>query len=128
MVWSGSGRSARAAEERGRCARHHRPDFRGAAGECDPLLAGHERAEDGGARAAQGHPREPEDENRTGKHVSGSALCLAYVCKYDWPLCLRFCAHICQESLEDISYLLRIPQRKPYGSMEGDVKKAMKVN
>uniref|UniRef100_A0A0E0ALI1 PPIase cyclophilin-type domain-containing protein n=1 Tax=Oryza glumipatula TaxID=40148 RepID=A0A0E0ALI1_9ORYZ len=32
-----------------------------------------------------------------------------------------------QESLEDISYLLRIPQRKPYGSMEGDVKKAMKI-
>ncbi|KAG2637754.1 hypothetical protein PVAP13_2NG535700 [Panicum virgatum] len=35
---------------------------------------------------------------------------------------------IIQESLEDISYLLRIPQRKPYGTMEGDVKKAMKVN
>ncbi|CAL5072112.1 unnamed protein product [Urochloa decumbens] len=34
---------------------------------------------------------------------------------------------IIQESLEDISYLLRIPQRKPYGSMEGDVKKAMKI-
>ncbi|XP_073005656.1 peptidyl-prolyl cis-trans isomerase CYP37, chloroplastic isoform X1 [Typha latifolia] len=32
-----------------------------------------------------------------------------------------------QESLEDISYLLRIPQRKPYGSMEGDVKKALKI-
>ncbi|CAN6168458.1 unnamed protein product [Urochloa humidicola] len=32
-----------------------------------------------------------------------------------------------QESLEDISYLLRIPQRKPYGSMESDVKKAMKI-
>ncbi|KAG8080094.1 hypothetical protein GUJ93_ZPchr0007g3594 [Zizania palustris] len=32
-----------------------------------------------------------------------------------------------QESLEDISYLLRIPQRKPYGSMEGDVKKSMKI-
>nr|CAD1819352.1 unnamed protein product [Ananas comosus var. bracteatus] len=31
-----------------------------------------------------------------------------------------------QDSLEDISYLLRIPQRKPYGSMEGDVKKALK--
>ncbi|KAJ1291471.1 hypothetical protein BS78_02G317300 [Paspalum vaginatum] len=32
-----------------------------------------------------------------------------------------------QESLEDISYLLRIPQRKPYSSMESDVKKAMKI-
>ncbi|KAF7015230.1 hypothetical protein CFC21_029122 [Triticum aestivum] len=32
-----------------------------------------------------------------------------------------------QNSLEDISYLLRIPQRKPYGSMEGDVKKAMQI-
>ncbi|KAL5972556.1 hypothetical protein ACLOJK_039360 [Asimina triloba] len=32
-----------------------------------------------------------------------------------------------QESLEDISYLLRIPQRKPYGTMEGDVKKALKI-
>ncbi|WVZ66369.1 hypothetical protein U9M48_015600 [Paspalum notatum var. saurae] len=32
-----------------------------------------------------------------------------------------------QESLEDISYLLRIPQRKPYGSMESDVKKAVKI-
>nr|CAB3504802.1 unnamed protein product [Digitaria exilis] len=32
-----------------------------------------------------------------------------------------------QESLEDISYLLRIPQRKPYSTMEGDVKKAMKI-
>ncbi|PWZ44826.1 Peptidyl-prolyl cis-trans isomerase CYP37, chloroplastic [Zea mays] len=32
-----------------------------------------------------------------------------------------------QELLEDISYLLRIPQRKPYGSMEGDVKKSMKI-
>ncbi|KAL8167330.1 hypothetical protein V2J09_008829 [Rumex salicifolius] len=32
-----------------------------------------------------------------------------------------------QESLEDISYLLRIPQRKPYGTMEGNVKKALKV-
>lgn len=32
-----------------------------------------------------------------------------------------------QESLEDISYLLRIPQRKPYGTMEGDVKKAIKI-
>jgi hypothetical protein len=37
-------------------------------------------------------------------------------------------SYIWQESLEDISYLLRIPQRKPYGSMEGDVKKSMKVN
>ncbi|GAB2258860.1 hypothetical protein Droror1_Dr00015020 [Drosera rotundifolia] len=32
-----------------------------------------------------------------------------------------------QEALEDISYLLRIPQRKPYGTMEGDVKKALKI-
>ncbi|XP_064982809.1 peptidyl-prolyl cis-trans isomerase CYP37, chloroplastic-like isoform X2 [Musa acuminata AAA Group] len=31
-----------------------------------------------------------------------------------------------QDSLEDISYLLRIPQRKPYGTMESDVKKALK--
>ncbi|XP_006841723.2 peptidyl-prolyl cis-trans isomerase CYP37, chloroplastic isoform X1 [Amborella trichopoda] len=30
-----------------------------------------------------------------------------------------------QESLEDISFLLRIPQRKPYGTMEGDVKKTL---
>jgi hypothetical protein len=29
--------------------------------------------------------------------------------------------------MEDISYLLRIPQRKPYGTMEGNVKKALKV-
>ncbi|CAL1385380.1 unnamed protein product [Linum trigynum] len=28
-----------------------------------------------------------------------------------------------QDSLEDISYLLRTPQRKPYGTMEGNVKK-----
>ncbi|PON70584.1 hypothetical protein PanWU01x14_079580 [Parasponia andersonii] len=33
-----------------------------------------------------------------------------------------------QNSLEDISYLLRIPQRKPYGTMEGNVKKALKAN
>ncbi|KAJ4813405.1 Cyclophilin-like peptidyl-prolyl cis-trans isomerase family protein [Rhynchospora pubera] len=32
-----------------------------------------------------------------------------------------------QESLEDISYLLRIPQRKPYGSMQSDVNKALKI-
>lgn len=32
-----------------------------------------------------------------------------------------------QDSLEDISYLLRIPQRKPYGTMEANVKKALKV-
>jgi len=32
-----------------------------------------------------------------------------------------------QDTLEDISYLLRIPQRKPYGTMEGNVKKALKV-
>ncbi|GAB4846334.1 cytochrome P450 monooxygenase 37 [Ancistrocladus abbreviatus] len=32
-----------------------------------------------------------------------------------------------QESLEDISYLLRIPQRKPYSTMEGNVKKALKI-
>ncbi|XVF78125.1 hypothetical protein PTKIN_Ptkin14bG0104200 [Pterospermum kingtungense] len=32
-----------------------------------------------------------------------------------------------QASLEDISYLLRIPQRKPYGTMEGNVKKALKT-
>lgn len=32
-----------------------------------------------------------------------------------------------KDSLEDISYLLRIPQRKPYGTMEGNVKKALKV-
>ncbi|PON68475.1 Cyclophilin-type peptidyl-prolyl cis-trans isomerase [Trema orientale] len=32
-----------------------------------------------------------------------------------------------QDSLEDISYLLRIPQRKPYGTMEGNVKKALKI-
>ncbi|GAV91203.1 LOW QUALITY PROTEIN: Pro_isomerase domain-containing protein [Cephalotus follicularis] len=31
-----------------------------------------------------------------------------------------------QASLEDISFLLRIPQRKPYGTME-DVKKALKI-
>ncbi|KAE9458168.1 hypothetical protein C3L33_09951, partial [Rhododendron williamsianum] len=33
-----------------------------------------------------------------------------------------------QDSLEDISYLLRIPQRKPFGTMEGNVKKALKVS
>lgn len=32
-----------------------------------------------------------------------------------------------QDSLEDISYLLRIPQRKPYGTMEGNVKKSLKI-
>ncbi|XP_077243236.1 cyclophilin-like peptidyl-prolyl cis-trans isomerase family protein isoform X3 [Tasmannia lanceolata] len=32
-----------------------------------------------------------------------------------------------QNSLEEISYLLRIPQRKPYGTMEGDVKRALKI-
>ncbi|KAL2644810.1 hypothetical protein R1flu_012397 [Riccia fluitans] len=32
-----------------------------------------------------------------------------------------------QESLEDIFYLLRIPQRKPYGTMESDVKKALQL-
>ncbi|GLT83382.1 hypothetical protein SLE2022_016750 [Rubroshorea leprosula] len=32
-----------------------------------------------------------------------------------------------QSSLEDISYLLRIPQRKPYGTMESNVKKALKI-
>lgn len=32
-----------------------------------------------------------------------------------------------QDSLEDISYLLRIPQRKPFGTMESDVKKAIKI-
>ncbi|KAF6163178.1 hypothetical protein GIB67_025042 [Kingdonia uniflora] len=32
-----------------------------------------------------------------------------------------------QDSLEDISYFLRIPQRKPYGSMEGNVKKVLKI-
>ncbi|KAK2408487.1 Cyclophilin peptidyl-prolyl cis-trans isomerase family protein [Trifolium repens] len=32
-----------------------------------------------------------------------------------------------QETLEDISYLLRIPQRKPYGTMEGNVKKVLKM-
>ncbi|KAK1583796.1 hypothetical protein Q3G72_026992 [Acer saccharum] len=30
-------------------------------------------------------------------------------------------------SLEDISFLLRVPQRKPYGTMEGNVKKALKI-
>ncbi|KAK1284241.1 hypothetical protein QJS10_CPB21g00701 [Acorus calamus] len=33
-----------------------------------------------------------------------------------------------QDTLEDISYLLRIPQRKPYGTMEGNVKKALKAS
>ncbi|KAJ9551311.1 hypothetical protein OSB04_015356 [Centaurea solstitialis] len=32
-----------------------------------------------------------------------------------------------QNSLEELSYLLRIPQRKPYGTMEGNVKKALKI-
>ncbi|KAH9627346.1 hypothetical protein KSS87_020301 [Heliosperma pusillum] len=32
-----------------------------------------------------------------------------------------------KESLEDISYLLRIPQRKPFGTMEGNVKKSLKA-
>ncbi|KAL5736242.1 hypothetical protein ACOSP7_030712 [Xanthoceras sorbifolium] len=32
-----------------------------------------------------------------------------------------------QASLEDISFLLRIPQRKPYGTMESNVKKALKI-
>ncbi|CAN0826410.1 Peptidyl-prolyl cis-trans isomerase CYP37, chloroplastic [Linum grandiflorum] len=32
-----------------------------------------------------------------------------------------------QTSLEDISYLLRIPQRKPYNTMEANVKKALKI-
>ncbi|KAK9152636.1 hypothetical protein Sjap_000116 [Stephania japonica] len=31
-----------------------------------------------------------------------------------------------QDSLEEISYLLRIPQRKPFGTMEGNVKKSLK--
>ncbi|KAH7675851.1 Cyclophilin-type peptidyl-prolyl cis-trans isomerase protein [Dioscorea alata] len=44
------------------------------------------------------------------------------------PLVIRaFKPSLSQDSLEDISYLLRIPQRKPYGTMEGDVKKAMKI-
>ncbi|KAK3020633.1 hypothetical protein RJ639_047854 [Escallonia herrerae] len=34
---------------------------------------------------------------------------------------------VIQDSLEDLSYLLRIPQRKPYGTMEGNVKKALKI-
>ncbi|XP_076934074.1 peptidyl-prolyl cis-trans isomerase CYP37, chloroplastic-like [Bidens hawaiensis] len=32
-----------------------------------------------------------------------------------------------QNSLEELSYLLRIPLRKPYGTMEGNVKKALKI-
>ncbi|GKA83382.1 peptidyl-prolyl cis-trans isomerase CYP37, chloroplastic [Tanacetum coccineum] len=32
-----------------------------------------------------------------------------------------------QNSLEELSYLLRIPQRKPYGTMESNVKKALKI-
>nr|ATB19822.1 cyclophilin-like peptidyl-prolyl cis-trans isomerase family protein [Juniperus procera] len=32
-----------------------------------------------------------------------------------------------QDSLEDIFYLLRFPQRKPYGTMEGDVKNALQI-
>ncbi|XP_043689482.1 peptidyl-prolyl cis-trans isomerase CYP37, chloroplastic [Telopea speciosissima] len=32
-----------------------------------------------------------------------------------------------QESLEEISFLLRIPQRKPYGTMEGNVKRVLKI-
>eukprot|EP00798_Chlamydomonas_sp_ICE-L_P006267 gene6267-2895_t len=32
-----------------------------------------------------------------------------------------------QKSLEDITYLLRIPQRKPWGSMANDVKKALAI-
>eukprot|EP00252_Welwitschia_mirabilis_P008559 TRINITY_DN2049_c0_g1_i3.p1 TRINITY_DN2049_c0_g1~~TRINITY_DN2049_c0_g1_i3.p1 ORF type:complete len:423 (+),score=82.38 TRINITY_DN2049_c0_g1_i3:123-1391(+) len=32
-----------------------------------------------------------------------------------------------QESLEDIFYLLRFPQRKPYSTMAGDAEKALKV-
>lgn len=36
-------------------------------------------------------------------------------------------AYLLKDSLEDISYLLRIPQRKPFGTMEGNVKKALKV-
>ncbi|KAH9308394.1 hypothetical protein KI387_036305, partial [Taxus chinensis] len=32
-----------------------------------------------------------------------------------------------QESLEDIFYLLRFPQRKPYGTMEGEVKNALQI-
>lgn len=32
-----------------------------------------------------------------------------------------------QDSLEELSYLLRIPQRKPFGTMEGNVKKALKI-
>ncbi|XP_042520907.1 peptidyl-prolyl cis-trans isomerase CYP37, chloroplastic isoform X2 [Macadamia integrifolia] len=32
-----------------------------------------------------------------------------------------------QESLEEISFLLRIPQRKPFGTMEGNVKRALKI-
>lgn len=35
--------------------------------------------------------------------------------------------HLPKDSLEDISYLLRIPQRKPFGTMEGNVKKALQV-
>ncbi|KAK6132778.1 hypothetical protein DH2020_033480 [Rehmannia glutinosa] len=31
------------------------------------------------------------------------------------------------KAIQDISYLLRIPQRKPYGTMEGNVKKALKI-
>lgn len=32
-----------------------------------------------------------------------------------------------QDFLEDIYYLLRFPQRKPYGTMEGDVKSALQI-
>ncbi|CAH1429412.1 unnamed protein product [Lactuca virosa] len=32
-----------------------------------------------------------------------------------------------QNSLEELSYLLRIPQRKPFGTMESNVKKALKI-
>lgn len=40
---------------------------------------------------------------------------------------LSCCAWLEQDGLEEISVFLRIPQRKPYGSMESAVKKALVV-
>lgn len=54
-------------------------------------------------------------------HVWGGLCIIAPVYSH---VCVALCLHLCtcaQTSMEEVQYLLRIPQRKPWGSMASDV-------
>lgn len=97
---------------------------------CSALFTWHQGSKNWRTCIEEGYSCQCKHESNTGSYICFEvllAVCDGNACKEYIAMSALPIWPFLQESLEDISYLLRIPQRKPYGTMEGDVKKAIKV-